>query len=79
MFKAVKNPNAEKLSDREYKFGKLSVLEEIDVLKSFIERELSNKRTILEKLMEETTDKSRMRAEEIKGLIAELEEMLYEM
>jgi hypothetical protein len=29
--------------------------------------------------MEETTDKSRMRAEEIKGLIAELEEMLYEM
>ncbi len=79
MFKAVKNQNAEKLSSLEYKFGRLSVLEEPEVLKAFIMRELSNKQTILNKLLAETTDKSRLRAEEIKGLIAELEEMLNEM
>ncbi len=76
MFKAVKNPEAEKLTDLEYKFGRLEVLAEPTVLKSYIERELANKQTILEKLKEESTEKSRDRAKEIQALITELETML---
>ena len=79
MFKAVKNPQAEKLSDLEYKFGKLSVLGEKDVLKAYLVREVSNKQNILNKLMEENSEKSKGRAEEMKELLAELEEMLHEM
>lgn len=76
MFKAVKNLEVSKLSDLEYKFGRLEVLGEPEVLKAYIVRELENKQTILKKLNEETTEKSKGRAEEIKGLITELEEML---
>lgn len=79
MFKAVKNPQAEKLSDLEYKFGKLSVLGEKDVLKAYLVREIANKQNILKKLMEENSEKSKGRAEEMKALLAELEEMLREM
>ena len=79
MFKAVKNPQAEKLSDLEYKFGKLSVLGEKDVLKAYLVREVANKQNILNKLMEENSEKSKGRAEEMKALLAELEEMLREM
>ena len=79
MFKAVKSTGAEKLTDLEYKFGKISVLEERSVLKAYLERELTNKQGILEKISEENTEKSRSRAEEIKALIAEMEEMLDEM
>ena len=79
MFKAVKNPDVEKLTDLEYKYGKLSVLKEKDVLKAFIVRELANKRSILEKLNAESTDKSKDRAVQIKELIAELEEMQNEV
>ena len=79
MFKAVKNPQAEKLSDLEYKFGKLSVLGEKDVLKAYLVREVANKQNILNKLMEENSEKSKGRAEEMKELLAELEEMLREM
>ena len=79
MFKAVKNPQAEKLSDLEYKFGKLSVLGEKDVLKAYHVREVANKQNILNKLMEENSEKSKGRAEEMKALLAELEEMLREM
>ena len=79
MFKAVKNPKAEKLSDLEYKFGKLSVLGEKDVLKAYLVREVANKQNILNKLMEENSEKSKGRAEEMKALLAELEEMLSEM
>ena len=79
MFKAVKNSEARKLSFLEYKFGNLEVLAEKDVLKEFVLRELSNKRSILQKLSEEATEKSRERAEEIKKMIEELEEMRREM
>ena len=79
MFKAVKNPEAKKLSYLEYKFGKLEVLKEKEVLKDFILRELSNKQNILQKLEEEQTEKSKGRAEEMKQLIKELEEMQHEM
>ena len=79
MFKAVKNPEAEKLTDLEFKFGKLSVLAEPEVLKAYLEREIANKQNIFKKLMEENSEKSRARAEEIKALLAELEEMLNEM
>ena len=79
MFKAVKNSEARKLSFLECKFGNLEVLAEKDVLKEFVLRELSNKRSILQKLSEEATEKSRERAEEIKKLIEELEEMRREM
>ena len=79
MFKAVKNPEAEKLTDLEYKFGRISVLEEPEVLKAYLVREIANKQNIFKKLMDENSEKSRARAEEIKALLAELEEMLNEM
>ena len=79
MYKAVKNPEAKKLSYLEYKFGRLEVLKEKEVLKDFILRELSNKQNILQKLEEEQTEKSKGRAEEMKQLIKELEEMQHEM
>lgn len=79
MFKAVKNPEAEKLTDLECKFGRFSVLGEPEVLKAYLVREAANKKSILKKLTEENSEKSRGRAEEIKALIAELEEMLNEM
>ena len=79
MFKAVKNPEAKKLSYLEYKFGRLEVLKEKEVLKDFILRELSNNQNILQKLEEEQTEKSKGRAEEMKQLIKELEEMQHEM
>ena len=79
MFKAVKNSRAEKLSYLEYKFGKLSVLEEQSVLKAYLVREVENKQNILKKLTEENSEKSKGRAEEMKVLLAELEEMLSEM
>ena len=75
MFKAVKNPEAEKLQGWEYQFGRLDVLKEPGVLRAFIERELENKHKILKKLDEEQTEKSRIRAEEIRKVILELEEM----
>lgn len=79
MFKAVKNPQAEKLTDLEYKYGKLSVLKEHSVLKAYLVREIANKQAILNKLNEEATEKSRNRAEEIKTILAELEEMRNEV
>ena len=79
MFKAVKNPNVDKMTDLEYKYGKPSVLKEKDVLKAFIARELANKQSILEKLNAESTDKSKDRAVQIKELIAELEAMQNEV
>ena len=75
MFKAVKNPSAEKLQDWEYQFGRLEVLQEPSVLKAFITREIDNKHTILKKLKEEMTEKSKVRAEEIRKVIVKLEEM----
>ena len=79
MIKAVKNPEAEKLTDLEYKYGKISVLGEPEVLRAYLVREIANKQNILQKLSEETTEKSKGRAVEIKALLAELEEMLSEM
>ena len=78
MFKAVKNPEAKKLTDLEYKYGKISVLGEPEVLRAYLVREIANKQTILQKLSEETTKKSKGRAVEIKALLTELEEMLSE-
>ena len=78
MFKAVKNPEAEKLTNLEYKYGKISVLGEPEVLRAYLVREIANKQTILQKLSEETTKKSKGRAVEIKALLTELEEMLSE-
>lgn len=79
MFKAVKNPEAEKLTNLEYKYGKISVLGEPEVLRAYLVREIANKQNILQKLSEETTEKSKDRAVEIKALLTELEEMLSEM
>ena len=76
IFKAVKNEKCRALSALECKFGRLDVLKEIHVLKAFVERELNNKQNILEKLRSENTEKSNGRAEEIKALIEELQEML---
>ena len=71
MLKAVKNPEAKKLTDLEYKYGKISVLAEPEVLRAYLVREIANKQNILQKLSEETTEKSKGRAVEIKALLAE--------
>ena len=76
MFKAVKASEGKKLSDLEYKFGRLEVLKEKDVLKAFLQREISGKNAILEKLLKEQTEKSLGRIEEIKALITDFERML---
>lgn len=79
MFKAVKNPEAEKLTDLEYKYGKISVLGEPEVLRAYLVREIANKQTILKKLNEENTEKSRNRIEQIAAILTELEGMLNEV
>ena len=79
MFKAVKSAERKELSAMEYKFGRLSVLHEPEVLKQYLIREVANKQGILKKLQEETTEKSKDRATQMEALIRELEEMLNEM
>lgn len=76
MFRAVKNPDAEKLSDLEYQFGRVEVLEERSVLKSYLVRELEGKREILEKLQAQDSDRARVRACELKERLESLEQML---
>ncbi len=76
MMKAVKNPAAEQLMPWEYTYGRLEVLQEKEVLRSFVERELAQKREILKKLQKEATEKSCQRAGELEALCAELLEML---
>ena len=79
MFKAVKNDSFEGLTAKECKFGRIKVLQEPEVLKTFLSREITSKKEILKKLEAEVTEKSRSRAEEMKQLISEYEEMLDEM
>ena len=79
MFKAVKNPSFKGLTAKECKFGRIKVLQEPEILKAFLNREITAKKEILKKLETEATEKSRIRAEEMKQLIFEYEEMLYEM
>lgn len=79
MFKAVKNQERRELSVQEYRFGRLEVLQEPEVLRAFLEREISAKKTILGKLEEEATEKSTVRAEEIRRLIGEYEDVLLVM
>ena len=76
MFKAVKNAAAKPLLELEDKFGRFEVLQEPEVLKAYLRREIAGKKAILQKLSEEKTEKSLGRAEEIRQLIAEFEEML---
>ncbi len=75
MFKAVKNPQAEKLTDLEYQFGRIAVLEEIAVLKAYLKREIDAKQSIIDKLILENTEKSKTRAGEIAGFLTDLKEM----
>ena len=76
MFKAVKALEPKKLSDLEYKFGRYEVLQEKEVLKAFLQKEIAGKNTILEKLAKEQTEKSLGRIKEIRNLIADFEKML---
>lgn len=76
MFKAVKNPECRKLDSLEYKFGRLEKLQEPEVLKAFLRKEIVTKKNILQTLTERTTEKSQGRVQEIEQLIIELEEML---
>ncbi len=76
MFKAVKNPERFRLSEQECRFGRLDVLKEPEVLIAFLEKEIAGKNAILEKLSEEMTEKSKNRAEEMKKIVSEFEEML---
>ena len=79
MFKAVKASAVTKLSDLEYKFGRFEVLQEKDVLKAFLQREIAGKHAILEKLAKEQTEKSLGRMEEIRRLIEEFAKTLLQL
>jgi len=79
MFKAVRNPGSRKLMPLECKFGRLEVLHEPEILKQFLQREISAKQTILQMLTKEGTEKSKNRIAEIKQLIVQLEEVLSEL
>lgn len=76
MFRAVKNPDAKKLTTLECSFGRLDVLEEKDVLKAFVLKELSGKQAILKTLADNTTEKARDREKEIREMIGQLGEVL---
>lgn len=76
MFRAVKNPDAKRLSKLEYRFGRLEVLKEPLVLKDYLTRELKNKREIIHKLEAESTSKAFGRIQEIKEELMDLEEMM---
>ncbi len=76
MFRAVKNPDAKRLSKLEYRFGRLEVLKEPLVLKDYLTRELKNKREIIHKLEAESTSKAFCRIQEIKEELMDLEEMM---
>ncbi len=76
MFRAVKNPDAKRLSKLEYRFGRLEVLKELPVLKDYLLRELKNKREIIHKLEAESTSKAFGRIQEIKEELMDLEEMM---
>lgn len=76
MFKAIKNPECKKLTALECKFGRLDVLGEPEVLEAFLRKEAAVKKTILQKLEEEPTQKSRSRVKEIGLFLGEIEEML---
>ena len=76
MFKALKTGSVSAVDELELKFGNPAVLKEPEVLKAFLERELLAKNEIIEKLLAEETEKSSRRAEELKQLIAQYQEML---
>ena len=76
MFKAVKNEAWQGLEPLECKFGRFEVLQEPEVLKAYLRKEISGKKAILQKLEGESGTKSKNRAEEMKQLIGEFEEML---
>lgn len=76
MFRAVKNPDAKRLSKLEYRFGRLEVLKELPVLRDYLTREIKNKREIIHKLEAESTSKAFGRIQEIKEELMDLEEMM---
>lgn len=76
MFKAVKNPERKKLTALECNFGRLDVLKEPEILEAFLRKEAAGKKTILQKLEKEPTQKSRDRTEEIKVFLGEIEKVL---
>lgn len=77
MFRAVKNPQARRLSRLEYRFGRLEVLKELPVLRDYLLRELKNKKEIVHKLEAESTSKACCRIQEIKEELMDLEEMIH--
>ena len=76
MFRAVKCNAANVPDALELKFGSLAVLKEKEILKEFLEREISAKKVIVSRLMQEATEKSAQRAKEIEELIEQYKEML---
>lgn len=76
MFKAVKKVNPKKLAPLEDQFGRLEVFAEKETLRSFLQKEISTKKEIIERLKEEHTPKGIQRIRELEELIKEAEEML---
>lgn len=76
MFKAVKKANPKKLAPLEDKFGRLEVFTEKETLRSFLKKEISTRKEIIERLKEEHTQKGIQRILELEELIKEAEEML---
>lgn len=78
MFKAMKNPGMRKPDPLECKFGCLKKLQEPEILIAFLQKEIAAKKDILQKLTENTTEKSKARAEELRLLISDYEKTLSE-
>ena len=77
MFKAAGNPGYRKLSPLECQFGRLEVLREPEILRSFLKKEVEAKQAILQMLIEEATEKSKNRAEEMKQLIVQMLSLIH--
>lgn len=76
MFRAVKNPGCRKLGPLEYRFGRLEVLREPEVLENFLKKEIRAKQEILQKLMQMSPKKGQERAEEVQQMLWEYETTL---
>lgn len=77
MFRAVPKTGAEEPEKWVYRFGNPDIQEDLEILKDYLERELSKYETIMGKLLEENTKKAEYRIEELKVERSEIENMLF--
>lgn len=79
MFRAEKNSQCKEPTVLEYQFGCLDVQREPEVLRAFLEKEIRGKKEILEKLLENPTQKSRERAVEMNRILKDYKTVLSQL